>query len=168
MRGSCARAWVHGEDACSDHPPSSGTARKAIHPLRWGRDPLDHRSGGAGLSTGISQTHPHLDDDRSFADGRTEAGARAFAVELHGATPACSAPVVTGERFRGLGNKWSVSSVLRFPRDGSGSKAAKATLEVRTSCWRRSSICGGHRKSCPKTPLEKSSVTLSTKFFLNS
>lgn len=43
-------------------------------------------------------------------------------------------------------------------------KAGKATLEVSASCWRRSSICGGHRKNCPRRPL-RSRASPSPKFF---
>ena len=52
----------------------------------------------------------------------------------------------------GLGDKWNVFSVLRSPHDGSRTKTGKETLEGQISCWLRSSISGGLRRSCQSGP----------------
>ena len=134
------------KDARSDHPPTPGAARKAIHSYRWHGDPLDHRSRGAGLPYLV---YPRLilvwmtTEALRTGERRLELG-RSLSSFM--GNSACSGSVVIGERCRGFEDKWNVSSARRSPHGGGRTKAGRATLAVTICCWRRSLISGGLRK----------------------
>jgi hypothetical protein len=97
---------------------------------------------------GVPSLDSRLNDGRSSANRRTQAGAWSFAVQLYGAPRVAVYWWSLGNDSTGLEGRWKGCSARRFPHVGNGITAVKARPEAPISCWRRSSTFGGLRRSC--------------------